>query len=271
MSPRGRRHYAAAIACLALGAATPRESALGDVSDLIAALADPATRPDAACDLVRRRNEAGRAVPALIDALEDEVRRTHDGWHAASCYAPITEKDRERMRRLRPEQRAAYVLRHAPWVAWRDRHPIDVPVATALRAIGGAELAVLAVLEMVRAEPSLRFDRRTCAHILADLGPEAAPALLRALRDPNALVRYLAILTLPRIEPLPKEVAPALERVVERDGDLRKEAAQALDAIRSRAPQPATSPSPKASLASPTPKPKPTPAPTPLATPTSAR
>lgn len=195
------------------------------VDDLIAQLRSPSSseREGAACALCRLpKNHVQSAVPALAEALAAQIRAS--GGQQPAYLRPIECQPTEAERRS---------FSPPPW-ARHSRYPI----VAALRQFRGSERAVEAAMRLVKQEPTLAFDHRLTYSMLAELGPDAFPALERSLHDTNALVRYLAVRTLPEIDPLPENTIVALAQLVARDsGDVRLAAAEELDRLR-RQPKP---------------------------------
>ena len=111
----------------------------------------------------------------------------------------------------------------------RDRDACRVAAAADdLRAWGPAGAAVL--LETLAGEDSPGPNGFLLLRTLADLGPQAVPALRQALRGPNERKQWLALAILGRLEPRTAEAVPELIRLAqaaESDRELR------LDALRS--------------------------------------
>jgi HEAT repeat protein len=166
--------------------------------------------------------------PALERALEDpdpQVRLT----------ARLALEDMAAAR-----QRLACVGAGAPGPC-PPANPAEQPVQPAACQVAGAPAAD-PLLEELRArlpaltagvyDPDVRA-RRKAIDVLETLGPAAAPAapaLVRALTDPDRFVRWAAARTLGKIGPLPRpDVVPALERLLaDDDQDVRLAAAVAL-------------------------------------------
>jgi hypothetical protein len=120
---------------------------------------------------------------------------------------------------------------------WRLRSRL--PVVSLIRQLRGEELTVRAVMRMVKQEPTLQFDHRFAFWYLAELGPDASPALERSVRDRNALARYLSVRAVARIDPLPKKTIAVLEQVAAHDSDdVRLAALEDLDRLRVQTPRP---------------------------------
>jgi HEAT repeat protein len=182
---------------------------------------DPKVRAEAACVVGRMGTQSRRAGTALANALTLEVRSTIPGRRGYSCECP-----------KRPEDSAA-------WLEW-SRACRDLltgsggdPIPWALRKVGGTKLGVRAVMSMIRAEPLLRFDHGETAELLAKLGPEAISELEKAIEDPDAVVRYIAIWALPSIDPPTKPAEKALQRAVREQTDTtQQQAVLALEELR---------------------------------------
>jgi HEAT repeat protein len=195
---------------------------------------DVRVREEAACELAGMGSAADRAVPALMKALEREIRWTAPGPRARSTACGLRMQDLRLWHSVQGRSEAAAV--EAYLRRQRALEPLaSDPIPFALRQLHGGERAAAAVVTMIRREPGLRFIPQETASILGKLGPEAVPAFARALRDPNAQIRYVAVVALGHVEPASKAALAALRKAVEeQSGDVQHEAAAALDAIQSQ-------------------------------------
>jgi HEAT repeat protein len=183
---------------------------------------DPKVRAEAACAIGRMLIPPRRAATALAKALTLEVRRATPASleEPPTCDCPNEPAD--------PGVRAEWVR------ACNDlRSEAPHPIPWALRKIGGAKLGVSAVMSMARAEPDLGIGHKQAAHLLAQLGPDAIPEFEKAIEDPDAAIRSIAIRTLPRIRPPTWHAEKALRKAAaQQTGFTQKEAVVALDEIR---------------------------------------
>jgi hypothetical protein len=190
---------------------------------------DPDVRQEAACAVGERGAEGGRAVEALIRALEMEVRSTAPGALRGnvSCYGLSWARGR-----WKSFQEMVSDMRRANEARARRR----LPVPWALHETHGAERAAAAVVNLLRREPGLRFVPADTADLLGALGPGAVPALSRAAAgEPNAQIRWIAVVALGRIEPTTKAAVAAIKRVLaEQSGEVQQEAAQVLEDFEAR-------------------------------------
>lgn len=202
------------------------------VEDLAEGDAD--ARETAACHMAARGPAAGRAVPALMKALEREVRLTAPGPRVRTGSCVVRDRELPPLTLVHGRPDPASVDRRLRRREVLERRARD-PIPYALRRLHAGERAATSVLEMIRSEPGLRFVPRETASILGRLGPEAVPAFARALHDPNAQIRYLAVVALGEVDPASKSALAVLHQAVdEQSGDVQQEAAAALDTIENR-------------------------------------
>jgi len=207
------------------------KTAAEELDLLIDDLRDPSpdVRQSAACAIAERGREGERAVEALILALELDVRSTAPGSSrgGVSCYRPSA-RDLARWKSF--EAMVAFMRRV---YAYGEESRRRLPVPWALRRTHGAERGAIAVVDLLRREPGLRFVPADAADLLGALGPGAVPALSRAaVAEPNAQIRWIAVMALGKVDPTTKATRAALERVVaEQSGDVQKEAAHVLEGL----------------------------------------
>lgn len=209
-------------------------TAAEELDSLIEDLRDPApdVRQRAACSIAERGAEGEKAVATLILALEQEVRSTAPGSPrgGVSCARP-SPWDLARWKSF--EAMLAFMRRV---YVYGEEGRRRLPVPWALRRTHGAERGAIAVLSLLPREPGLRFVPADTADLLGALGPGAVPALSRAaVAEPNAQIRWIAVMALGKIDPTTKANRAAIERVVaEQSGDVQQEAAHVLEELGAR-------------------------------------
>jgi HEAT repeat protein len=221
-------------ACLSVGAPTfaapkriqpPSATPEPPLAELLADLEseDPELRDAAACRLAERKPKPSRAVPVLVRAFSRQVRTSFEGLSGwAYCPDPHA-------------HRWSWAYDPRDCVRMRSGQPAQRPLCRALNRLGGSELAARAVLDMLRSEPSLRFGHNEAVELLGCLGPEAVPTLRRGARDPNALIAYLDVRALGRVDPPSRKLLGFLEKLVEeQSGAIQQEAVRSAERVKSR-------------------------------------
>jgi lysophospholipase L1-like esterase len=218
----------------------------GALASALASHDSVAVRIDAAEALGARGPQGRDAVPALFAALSDPSEAVRAAAARALARIPPSPEDVPRLvAALASED--TYVSAFAAWTlgnlgalassAVADltralaREETNAVVAAAIARIGPA--AASAVPALVEALRSPDADRRwRAARTLGRIGPAAAPAvepLAAALGDENGVVRQHAARALGRIGPAARPSAAALQRATgDREEQVRREAKDAL-------------------------------------------
>jgi RNA polymerase sigma factor (sigma-70 family) len=216
---------------------------------------DPDVRRKAAEAVGRIGSDAKAAVPALLDALEDEeVSRNKDNTLSMTAAEALWKVDRAAfVEVLKTTGRS-----HGRWVAtlalWnigpaaKEVTPVLVDLAKDQKASADQAHALLA-LGYIGAEPEValpvlaaalgdrfgQYSRMSAAQALGILGPKAKaalPNLEKAMRDPDAHVRVMAAGAVWEIDRQTKAVIPVLTEALKSiDGGARQSAMRCLAQI----------------------------------------
>jgi HEAT repeat protein len=195
------------------------------VPALIDALEHDDARPKAAAILARIGPEAGDAVPALVEAVEegdDDGRR--EALFALAAIGPAASKAVPAMVAALDDPNMN--VRYSAAYALGRMGPVAKQAKTALHEkLDGADrfLATVAAWALAQIDPACPAT-----------SPKSVPVLIHALESPQPAVRFRAIEALQCLGPKASDAVEALEALRDdADPTVRQAAAEALAAIRS--------------------------------------